>query len=125
MEASSIGIPHNVGLETMSTIEETRAASNSKTEASPLEVKNASTLESNKRQKARDDFELDIGTHVSKNHLCKRALALINIEGVSAKHTTISRHSALSKSSLFRQRKGLSTTSFKILETSSFKDKGS
>lgn len=52
MEASSIGIPHNVGLETVSTIAETKAASNSKTEASPLEVKNESTLESNKRWKA-------------------------------------------------------------------------
>jgi len=36
MEASSIGIPHNDGLEIVSIIAETKPASTSKTEASPL-----------------------------------------------------------------------------------------
>lgn len=51
MEASSIGIPHNVGLETVSTTAETKAASKSNTEASPLPLRTKAQLVRNKDRK--------------------------------------------------------------------------
>lgn len=39
MEASSIGMPHNDGLEIVSIVAETKPASTSKTEASPLALR--------------------------------------------------------------------------------------